>query len=117
MPTSAELQVMTAAQTKSVVVGDEHDERMIASIRSMLAGTSVVRQGRSAVIVGSQEIETYRFTLDGAAFDIEFETYAGITITGEAETVDRVIELIAAHASRISKCGGLKYQPTDLSAK
>lgn len=91
----AEPPVIATAHTKSVVVGDECDEGVVELIRTVLTSLNLVRNGCTTVMGGSQEIDTYRFTLNGAGFEITFETYAGITITGEPAAVDRVIEVIA----------------------
>jgi hypothetical protein len=48
-------------------------------------------------VVGSQELATLKVTLNGQPLTIEAETYVGLSVTGEAQTV----ETIAARVDEI----------------
>jgi hypothetical protein len=41
-------------------------------------------------VVGSQEVNTLRYTLDGIPLSVETETYVGLSVTGERETVETI---------------------------
>lgn len=45
---------------------------------------------RDYAVIGSQEINTLRFTLDGLPLSVEAETYVGLSVTGQAKAVETI---------------------------
>lgn len=45
---------------------------------------------RDYAVVGSQEINTLRFTLNGLPLLVESETYVGLSVTGERDAVENI---------------------------
>ena len=84
---------MTA--TKSL--GSEHDDAVKNALFKVLSKMGAEEVSRNWGVVGSQEINTLKFTLKGQPLMVEAETYMGLSISGEQETV----ECIAAQVREI----------------
>lgn len=81
--------------TKSTMLGDEFDETLIESIRTVLSFLGAIGDTQEWAVAGSQEIETRTLIIDGARIEIESETFIGITISGKSSAIDRVSELVS----------------------
>ena len=80
----------------TVRLGDEFDEDLRDTVRSVLAGLGAELTDTSWGIGGSQEIETLVAVIGGERIVIEAETYVGITLSGRRDVVERLAERISA---------------------
>ncbi len=45
-------------------------------------------------LVGSQEVNSLHFSLDGQSLIVEAETYVGLSITGDSEAVESIVDRV-----------------------
>lgn len=79
------------------VLGSEHDRAVTKALQRVLRDMGAENVSRDWGVVGSQELATLKVTLNGQPLTIEAETYVGLSVTGEAQTV----ETIAARVDEI----------------
>ena len=75
---------------KTTNLNDEHDAALRAAVRRVLVGMGATLESRQWGVGGSQEIETLHVRLEGGSVTVEAETYAGLTVTGQATFVDEI---------------------------
>lgn len=80
---------------KSIILGDEHDEQLMKTLRHVLAELSVRVIERVAGVGGSQELEIERLSVRGEELLLEVETYVGVTIRGPDALVDEISSRVA----------------------
>lgn len=83
---------------KTVCLGDEYDSRLRDSLLNVLKTMGGTSSSTSYGVGGSQEIETLEVMIDGEKVVVEAETYIGLMVTGRAELVDRIAELVSARS-------------------
>ena len=81
----------------TTVLGSEHDLAVINALLRVLRDLGAEEVSRNWGVVGSQEVNTLEFTLNGQPLTVEAETYVGLSVTGDARTV----ETIAARVGEI----------------
>jgi hypothetical protein len=81
---------VASVDQKTVVLGAEHDDHLRATLREVLTtlATSKPRHG------WIPDFETLDVDIDGHAIHVEAETYIGISISGPADLVDRISEMV-----------------------
>ena len=81
----------------TTVLGSEHDLAVTNALLRVLRDLGAEEVSRNWGVVGSQEVNTLEFTLNGQPLTVEAETYVGLSVTGDAQTV----ETIAARVGEI----------------
>lgn len=74
-----------------VVLGSECDEALRTSLFECLRSLGAETVAEDSGHAGSQAIETIRVRVAGADLRIESETYAGLSLVGDAALVQRVV--------------------------
>ncbi|MBC3776680.1 hypothetical protein [Pseudomonas sp. SWRI99] len=93
-------------ENKSIRLGDEFDNVLIAALTAVLNSRGAVGMEDSRAVGGSQELYTASTRLDGAVINIESETYIGLTIRGPGP----IVESLAREVAERRRAGDL--QPT-----
>ena len=84
-------------RTTTVVLGDEFDDALRTKLLNVLRGLGEIVSGdQSWAIAGSQELEELDVLIDGEVLHVEAETYAGLSISGSADLVNRIQRLMTA---------------------
>ncbi|QHD65713.1 hypothetical protein GS397_00585 [Sphingobium yanoikuyae] len=76
--------------TVTAILASEHDLAATNALMSVLREFGAEEVSRDYTVVGSQEINTLRFILDGFPLSVEAETYVGLSVTGEPEAVETI---------------------------
>lgn len=76
--------------TVTAILASEHDLAAGNALIRVLREVGAEEVSRDYAVVGSQEINTLRFTLDGFPLSVETETYVGLSVTGEPEAVETI---------------------------
>jgi hypothetical protein len=79
------------------ILGSEHDLAVTNALLKVLRDMGAEEVSRNWGVAGSQEVNTLEFTLKGRPLTVEAETYVGLSVTGDAPTV----EIIAARVGEI----------------
>jgi hypothetical protein len=74
----------------TAILASEHDLEAVNALMRVLRKVGVQEVARDYAVVGSQEINTLRFTLDGVPLSVEAETYVGLSVTGQAKAVETI---------------------------
>lgn len=86
--------------TVTTILGPEHDPVVKNALRQVLIGMGAEEGERQWGVAGSQEVSTMRYIVGGQSLSVEAETYIGLSITGDGETVAtvaaRVRDILAA---------------------
>jgi hypothetical protein len=82
--------------TKSVILGPEYDQNLRAALMAVLRSMCAIAGDHTWGVGGSQEFESLEVSVRGKPLVIEAETYIGLSIRGESETVDEVAEQVLA---------------------
>lgn len=83
-----------ASNDKTVILGDEYDGALRARLFDVLRDLGAQMSGGARALAGSQDVETCRLRLDGAEVVVEAETYIGLSLSGPAEIVDKVVRAL-----------------------
>jgi hypothetical protein len=78
----------------TVVLGPEFDERLRGALLDVLAQLGGRAVGHDWGVAGSQELEGFEVDLEGHRLLIEAETYAGLSIEGPSELVERIRRMV-----------------------
>lgn len=76
--------------TATVILASEYDPAAVNALMRVLREIGAEEVSRDYAVVGSQEINTLRFTLDGFPLSVEAETYVGLSVTGETKAVETI---------------------------
>lgn len=79
---------------KTINLGAEHDKALTGAIRKALEKLKAVRTDRSHPTTFFWDFEWASFNTAFGSLTIEWETYIGVTVTGEESTVDRFVALV-----------------------
>ena len=82
--------------TKSVTLGPEYDQSLRAVLMAVLRSMCALPDNHAWGVGGSQEVESLEVRVRGKPLVVEAETYIGLSIRGESETVDDVAEQVLA---------------------
>src|SRR5687767_402716 len=89
--------------SKTVVLGREYDRDLRDVVIGVLREQGAISRNSSWGVAGSQELATLEADLGGHTIVVEAETYIGLSITGEADLVDRLAALVRC---RLPNAGG-----------
>jgi len=90
---------MASAHVKTIVLGPEYDARLREVLKHVFLRLGGKGLGSEWSVVGSQELERVEVEVRGERLVIEAETYVGLSITGPAQLVDEVRELVKEQLS------------------
>lgn len=81
---------MRGRDEKTVVLGAEYDDELRVTLRDVLMALATSKADHQWI----PDFETLDVEIDGRNLHVEAETYMGLSITGPAELVDRVHEMV-----------------------
>jgi len=81
--------------TTTVVLGDEYDQQLRTAIMQVMLQLGAVLENRNWVVAGSQEVETFLWQLAGQAITVEAETYMGLSISGDENTINDIAQRVS----------------------
>lgn len=81
--------------TKTLVLGDEYDQQLRAALVQVLLQLGAVLENRNWVVAGSQEVETFLWQLAGQDITVEAETYMGLSISGDENTINDIAQRVS----------------------
>jgi hypothetical protein len=81
--------------TTTVVLGDEYDQHLRAVLVQVLLQLGAVLENRNWVVAGSQEVETFLWQLAGQDITVEAETYMGLSISGDENTINDIAQRVS----------------------
>jgi hypothetical protein len=88
---------MNADQSpKTVLLGNEYDERLRDTLMKVLKSLGGTSEDASYGVGGSQEVEALEVSFGADTILVEAETYVGLTVSGKAGLVDRIVALVRA---------------------
>ena len=79
---------------KKLVLGNEYDDVLRRALMDCLTSMGAEVTARQWGLGGSQTLETTKIYLGKDLIVVEAETYAGLSITGEARLIDRVASML-----------------------
>ncbi|MCZ4432168.1 hypothetical protein O3S81_20885 [Agrobacterium sp. SOY23] len=79
---------------RTVILGPEYDQHLRATIMEVMRQLGASFESRNWSVAGSQEIETVQARLAGHEITIEAETYIGLSITGDENTISEIFERV-----------------------
>ena len=85
---------MPNKMNKTVTLGPEYDTATREALRVVLKSLGASAGGRTWGVGGSQEIEEFQVSVLETIVTVESETYVGLTITGDADVVDKIATLV-----------------------
>ena len=76
------------------ILGPEYDEGLTVALQAALRQLGATLVSGSWGVGGSQEISAGDFDIRGERLHVESETYMGLSISGAAALVDKVVQLV-----------------------
>jgi hypothetical protein len=77
--------------TVTKIIGDEYDEELKARLLRVVRKMGGVPTRSQSGMGGSQEIGEMLVAIEGQEIRIESETYVGLSISGNAQLIDRIV--------------------------
>lgn len=84
-----------------ICLGAEYDEALRDAVLAVFAELGAPLTRTLDGIGGSQEVVVMEAKVDGETIVVEAETYIGLTISGEKQTVERLVEKIRARIGKL----------------
>lgn len=81
--------------TKTKILGPEFDQRLRRILVEVLRDIGAKVLDADWSVVGSQELETVKFELQGRTIEVEAETYIGLSLTGDESDVDEIAHRVS----------------------
>ncbi len=78
----------------TVIFGPEYNETLRTTVMDVVEQLGASVESRNWSVAGSQEIETVQARLADQEIIIEAETYIGLSITGDEDTVNEISERV-----------------------
>jgi hypothetical protein len=78
--------------TTTVVLGDEYDQQLRAVLVQVMLQLGAVLENRNWVVAGSQ---TFLWQLAGQDITVEAETYMGLSISGNENTINDIAQRVS----------------------
>jgi hypothetical protein len=98
------LRVSYADLKKKLIVGEEYDEALRHAVMAELAALGATIEAQQWGLGGSQIIHTTKLRLGKDTLVVESETYVGLSLSGPARVVDRVVDRVASSLpTRVAK--------------
>lgn len=89
----------THAGQKRIVLGAEYDKKLVEELLATLRECGARAIDQWAGVGGSQEVQRLDVVVGDEVIAVEAETYIGLTISGDANLVDRVAARLRARMS------------------
>jgi hypothetical protein len=80
---------------KTVVLGDEFDDDLIARLMENLRSSGAIPISSDWALAGSQEIRSLSARIGNETVEISAETYIGLSISGPEDIVDEIASSLA----------------------
>jgi hypothetical protein len=80
--------------SKRITLGDEYDEDLRDALVNVLKGLGVKPIDSDWAAAGSQELETFKFELNGHTLCVEAETYIGLSLSGDEVLVNEIAKRV-----------------------
>lgn len=101
---------MATDDPKTAVLGAEYDALLRRSLVEALAALGGSIQEGEWNVAGSQEREVFTVKVGARHVVVEAETYIGLSITGDADLVDRIQTIVRGRAA-VKSTGESKAEP------
>lgn len=88
--------------TTTVILGEEHDQHLRATLVQVLLQQGAVLENRNWSVAGSQEVETFLWRLAGQDITVEAETYMGLSISGDEKTIRDIAQRVGLAMQPVS---------------
>ena len=79
-------------------LGSEHDLDITKALLQVLREMGAQEVSRDWGVAGSQDVKTLQYSLNGRPLTVEAETYVGLSVQGDCQTVEaiksRVCEIV-----------------------
>ena len=75
---------------RTVILGPEYDQHLRATVMKVMRQLGASVESRDWSVAGSQEVETVQARLARQEITIEAETYIGLSITGDENTINEI---------------------------
>jgi hypothetical protein len=75
-------------------LGPEYDQKMLQALFDALTAEGAQTVEQRSAVVGSQEIGYWKLQLDHSTIEVKAETYLGLTLSGPAEVLARLTQII-----------------------
>jgi len=79
---------------KVVNIGKEHDETVFRVLKEVLTIEGAEEVAYNYGVGGSQEIQVWEFRIGDETLGATAETYVGLSIEGDANTVTRIADAV-----------------------
>jgi hypothetical protein len=76
--------------SKTIILGDEYDDDLREALVNVLKGLGAKLINSNWAAAGSQELETFKFELNGHTLCVEAETYIGLSLSGDEVQVNEI---------------------------
>ena len=94
--TGSGLLAMTDEERKrTIVLGAEYDDALCGALRAVLQELGAMKASTAWGVGGSQEIETAVVRIGSHEISIEAETYAGLSVSGDADFVGTIADRLS----------------------
>ena len=84
----------THHMTSTVNLGPEYDLVVTNALLHVLREMGAQEISRNWGVGGSQEVNTLQFELDGCQLTVEAETYVGLSLSGESQTIQAIAKRV-----------------------
>lgn len=81
--------------TKTIVPGDDFDERLRPALRAVMRELGAITLTTSWDAAGNVELATAKMQLHGKIVDVESENHSGLSISGDDHEVDEIAGRVA----------------------
>lgn len=78
--------------SKTIILGDEYDDDLRDSLVNVLKGLGAIPVDSDWAAAGSQELETFKFELNGQTLCVEAETYIGLSLSGDEIQLNEIVK-------------------------
>ncbi len=79
---------------KTVILGPEYDQELLAKLQNVLTALGAVIHSDDWGVGGSQELREFDVKVSGTLLHIESETYVGLSVQGDGNIVDKVSQMM-----------------------
>jgi hypothetical protein len=87
---------------RTVVVGEEHDERLLAALDAVLRDPETRLISDTHAHLGSQDLNEVEFERHGRRVRVEIETFIGFSIVGETDAIVDAVAVLNDHGAGIA---------------
>jgi hypothetical protein len=85
---------------KTAVLGDEYDSELRSALKQTLRELGAFTLDHWNGMGGSQEVEVLEVVIGGEQLEVEAETFVGLSVSGSAQMVDKIVDEVRAKLAR-----------------